>query len=124
MVMKKKLNDKIIFVDIEGTVCTNEDNISDLHVDKTACYNRAVPYMDRIHVINKLYDDGCYIVYWSGRGTVSKIDYKDFTVNQLQSWGAKFHDVQTGNKPHFDVYVCDKSWNSEEWFNGQLLGVK
>ena len=40
----------------------------------------------------------------------------DVTKKQLDEWGAKYHDLQVGNKPHFDVYICDKSHNADIWF--------
>ena len=43
------------------------------------------------------------------------------TKQQIEAWGCKYHDLQVGNKPHFDVYICDKSFNSEAWFHHQKL---
>ena len=34
---------------------------------------------------------------------------------------AKYSDLQVGTKPHFDMYICDKSWNSESFFHRQKL---
>ena len=42
---------------------------------------------------------------------------------QLEDWGAKFHDLIVGEKPHFDLYICDKSVNSEAYFNQQKFHV-
>ena len=36
---------------------------------------------------------------------------------QLLEWGAKYHELHVGGKPHFDMYICDKSWNSESFFH-------
>ena len=43
-------------------------------------------------------------------------DY-DLTKKQLDDWGVKYTDLQVGNKPHFDMYICDKSYNSETYFH-------
>jgi len=45
----------------------------------------------------------------------------NITKTQLQKWGAKYSDLQVGTKPHFDMYICDKSWNSEDFFHRQKL---
>ena len=41
----------------------------------------------------------------------------------LRDWGAKFHDLLVGDKPHFDLYICDKSVNSESYFKRQKFHV-
>ena len=46
--------------------------------------------------INRLYDEGWYITYWTARGGTSKIDYRDFTTKQLQEWGCKFNKLIIG----------------------------
>ena len=50
-----------IYVDIDETICfyNGERNYPD-----------AVPNMDNIAKINKLYDEGHEITYWTARGTV------------------------------------------------------
>lgn len=48
-------------VDIDGTICTNGDC--------SACkYEGSVPLPDRIAKINKLYDEGHIIWYFTARG--------------------------------------------------------
>ena len=70
--------------------------------------------------VNKLYDDGWKIVYWTARGSVSKKDYTEYTRLQLENWGCKFHDLTTGMsenpKPHFDLVIDDKAKRIEELF--------
>ena len=44
-------------------------------------------------------------------------EYYDLTKKQLDDWGVKYTDLQVGNKPHFDMYICDKSYNSETYFH-------
>ena len=48
-------------------------------------------------------------------GATRGIDWTDLTREQLDQWGCKYHQLHMG-KPNFDVYVCDKSFNSEHWF--------
>ena len=55
---------KIIYVDIDGTICTERPNIAKSAVD----YEAAKPLKERIDIINKLYDEGNEIHYWTARG--------------------------------------------------------
>lgn len=101
-----------IFIDIDGTIC------SELPVrpKKREHYEAAEPYTDRIKIINDLYDQGHEIHYWTARGATSNVDWRELTEKQLKQWGCKYHELHIGNKPHFDMYICDKSFNSETWF--------
>ena len=112
---------KTIYVDVDGTICKtkNRPDFDDAPMD----YEGVIPYPDRIKVINELFDQGHTIVYWTARGCKSGIDYTELTKDQLLHWGAKYHDVQVGNKPHFDMYICDKSYNSESWFHNKESGL-
>lgn len=107
----------IIYVDVDGTICTQCSSKE---------YNLAEPDLCRIDKVNKLYDDGHTIHYWTARGTRTGIDWTDVTKKQLKDWGCKYHDLTVGQKPHFDMYICDKSVNADDWFsNGtQLLEPK
>ena len=107
---------KTIFVDIDGTICENRDNLRKEQLDTPIHYSDVKPYPKRIAAINDLYDSGHKIVYWTARGCVSGDDYTELTKDQLLEWGAKYHELQVGNKPFFDMYICDKSYNSESWF--------
>lgn len=102
----------IIYVDIDGTICSENNNKPKTEAD----YLESRPYTDRIEKINKLYDEGNTIVYWTARGASHGIDWTDLTKKQLQDWGCKYHELLMNSKPHFDMYICDKSFNSEEWF--------
>lgn len=93
----------IIYVDIDGTICRTKD--SD--------YKSAEPRQNQIDKINKLYDDGNTIIYWTARGTVTQIDWLNLVKNQLTSWGCKYHDFRTG-KPQYDLWIDDKSKRIEE----------
>jgi len=106
---------KIIFVDIDGTICTQKNNLD--FDDQPIDYSQNKPIPDRIKHINELYDKGHTIVYWTARGCRSGNDYTELTKQQLLEWGCKYHDLQVGNKPHFDMYICDKSYNAATWFH-------
>ena len=118
---------KLIFVDVDGTICTAGRIPHKEFKDIPEDYLDVKPFLDRIKHINSLYDDGKYtIVYWTARGCKSGLidPLYDLTKKQLKDWGAKFHDLQVGNKPHFDMYICDKSFNSDVYFADRWLQCK
>ncbi len=96
-----------IFVDIDETICYYQDERD---------YNLALPIKQRIDKINKLYDEGNKITYYTARGSVTKIDWFEITKKQLDSWGCKYHKISVGEKPEYDLLICDKAINSEEFF--------
>ena len=63
-----------IFVDIDETICFYE---GERH------YPDAVPNLENIAKINKLYDEGHHIKYWTARGSVTKIDWDLITKEQF-----------------------------------------
>ena len=64
--------------------------------------------------INKLYDEGNTITYYTARGTVTRIDWYSLTETQLKKWGAKYHKLSVGEKPNYDILICDKTKRIEE----------
>ena len=114
---------KIIYVDVDGTICQNRDDLRKEQLDTPINYEDVQPYPKRISIINDLYDEGHTIVYWTARGCVTGQDYYEMTKEQLMKWGAKHHDLQVGNKPFFDFYICDKSFNSESFFHAHERGL-
>ena len=99
-----------------------------IDIDETICfysgkrvYELAEPNFDNVAKINKLYDEGWHITYWTGRGESSKRDLRALTLSQLNQWGCKFHDLITGydsnggpTKPNFDLVIDDKAKRIEE----------
>lgn len=102
-------NQKVALVDIDETICFYSGK---------RIYNLAEPNLENIGKINKLYNEGWKIIYWTARGSTSGVDYYGFTELQLSSWGCKFHELITGTtpnpKPHFDLIIDDKSKRIEE----------
>jgi len=94
-----------IYVDIDDTICYTS-------VDKD--YSKSISIEENINKINKLYDEGHMITYWTARGTVTKIDWYDVTKNQLDRWGCKYHNLIVGEKPAYDLLICDKTKRIEE----------
>ena len=77
---------------------------------------------EAIKKINYLYDEGNKIIFMTARGSVSKRDWTQFTVDQLKSWGVKYHELIMNKKPHADFFIDDKAINAEDWRLG--LGNK
>ena len=100
---------KTALVDIDETICFYPNERK---------YNLAVPNMENIAKINKLYNDGWLVIYWTARGSMSGVDFKEFTLGQLDSWGCKYHDLITGTdkypKPFYDMIIDDKAKRIEE----------
>ena len=78
-------------------------------------YSKAIPIPERIQTINKLFDEGNKIVYWTSRGEKGdKIAYK-FTFDQLTSWGCKFTKLKLG-KHKWDLLIDNHCSESNEFF--------
>jgi len=104
----------IIYVDIDETICNYEKG--NKHEERN--YEKARPIIENIKKINKLYDEGNIIVYWTARGSLSGKDWQSLTDRQLKVWGAKYHECKTG-KPVYDLFICDKAINSEIYFSAE-----
>lgn len=97
---------KVAFVDIDETICFYSGDRK---------YNLSEPHPGNINKINKLYDEGWKIIYWTARGSISGKDYREHTLSQLNEWGCKFHELKCGDeKPHFDLVIDDKAKRIEE----------
>jgi len=94
----------LIYVDIDNTIC----------ITNGMDYENSVPIFENIRKINELYEKDNQIFYWTARGTVSKIDWYEITLKQLQEWGCKFHKLSVGEKPPYDLLICDKTKRIEE----------
>jgi mannose-6-phosphate isomerase-like protein (cupin superfamily) len=98
-------------VDLDGTIC----------VVDAACKNTVERYMaakpipERIQRVNRLYDEGNTITYWTARGSESGLDLEELTRAQLLQWGCKFHTLLLG-KPVYDIYIDDKSHNVDTFW--------
>ena len=108
--------------DIDGTICTPGDC-------KSCQYEGATPKKKRIEVINKLYEEGHYIIYMTARAMGRNSDkpheeaakkaeelLKPLTKMQLDIWGCKYHELIMG-KPHADMFIDDKAWPDFTFFN-------
>lgn len=97
-----------IYVDIDETICFYSNKRE---------YTLAEPNFDNINKINKLYDSGNLITYYTARGTINKRELdeiKKITKKQLKKWGCKYHNLSIGEKPAYDLLICDKTKRIEE----------
>lgn len=95
---------KIIYVDIDETICTSPQSRK---------YAAAIPIKENIEKINKLYDRGNTIVYWTSRGSRKQINWYKLTKTQLKEWGAKYNELRV-DKPYYDLFIDDKTLRIEE----------
>jgi len=115
--MKNQIHNKnnttpVAFVDIDETICFYENE---------RIYEQATPSPGNIEKINKLYQSGWKIVYWTARGSAypenkERLEYyRNLTLTQLVEWNASFHELQIGDsKPLYDMIVDDKAVRIEE----------
>ncbi len=103
---------RLIRCDIDDTICRDGPVVEgqDNHP-----YKRKVAIPERIEAMNRLYDEGNTVVYWTARGIDSGKDWTEFTRAQLESWGVKYSAVVCG-KRRFDLLVDDKAQFSETYF--------
>ena len=94
----------IIYVDIDGTICHTEN--SD--------YENSKPRQEQIDKINKLYDEGNEIVYWTARGGTTGINWNKLSKKQLGDWGCKYTRFEVLKKPSWDLFIDDKTKRIEE----------
>ena len=109
--MKLKTS-KVIYVDVDGTICQNRDDLRDQ--DISIAYSDVKPYPDRIAHINSLYDDGHEIVYWTARGGTTGKSWRTFTKQQIDNWGCQYTRIEIRRKPSYDLFIDDKSKRIEE----------
>ena len=104
-------------IDIDETICvpgkTEEER-----------YTGATPIKTRIDIVNRLYDEGNTISYLTARcmgrhkqdAKKAHDEFYDFTKNQLDNWGCKYHALYLG-KPASDYYIDDIAWPDHVFFN-------
>ena len=108
--------------EIDGTICTPG-------TCRECQYEGATPKKDRIEVVNKLYEEGNYIIYMTARamGRHKDLPHEEakqkasdiilpLTKMQLDIWGCKYHELIMG-KPHADMFIDDKGWPDDVFFN-------
>ena len=93
-----------VYVDIDNTIC----------VTKNEDYENAIPIWAHIKKINRLYTEGHTIIYYTARGSVTKKKWYKLTTEQLIKWECKYHELSVGEKPPYDLLICDKTKRIDE----------
>lgn len=101
-----------LYVDIDNTICKTPEAVIDR-------YTLSEPVVERISYLNRLYDEGNIITYWTARGNNSGVNYEELTKEQLQKWGCKYHHLKF-NKPSFDLFIDDKCCESETYWKTHI----
>ena len=99
-----------IYVDVDKTVCRTEGTD----------YSNAKPIHENITRVNRLFDEGNRIVYWTARGMKTGINWRELTESQFAEWGIKYHELRL-DKPAFDVFIDDRAINTIDWENGKWI---
>tara|TARA_B100000029_G_scaffold388221_1_gene384329 strand:+ start:2838 stop:3167 length:330 start_codon:yes stop_codon:yes gene_type:complete len=97
----------VIYVDFDETIARTS-------IDRD--YASSEPIHENIDMVNTLYDKGHTIIYWTARGTLKKDNYFKVTLNQLDKWGCKYHELRMG-KPYYDLFIDDKNLNVKDLHN-------
>ena len=108
---------KTICFDIDNTICKTVGND----------YKNAKPHKAKVLLINKLYEKGHIIKFFTSRfmgrtndnATEARKKAKKITLSQLKKWNMKFHKIYFG-KPSSDFYVDDKNLNFKSNWTTQL----
>lgn len=91
----------IKFIDIDGTICRTPG----------VEYEKARPIPEAIELVNRWYDRGDTIVYWTARGALLGKDWRPLTEKQLAAWGCKYHELRL-DKPLFDELYDDRAYHA------------
>lgn len=97
----KKRAQKVYYFDIDGTI-TNETEGWD--------YKNRTPRADVIRNMHDISEEGGKIILWTARYSVDR----EVTIKWLKEHYVPYAELVM-DKPFWDVYVCDKSFNVEHW---------
>ena len=93
----------IYVVDIDGTIC-------DTPVGQ---YEKSEPMMDRIEKLNKIYDEGNSIIFYTARGMGR---FKGDGIKDVITSTSFPHLELRMGKQHAHYFIDDKGINSEDFF--------
>jgi len=93
---------QVYFFDIDGTITVETEGWD---------YLKRTPRLEVIDKINTLYDSGVvHVVFWTSRLSIDR----KATEFWMDVHAVKYHELKFG-KPFFDLYICDKAINIEQW---------
>ena len=105
--------------DLDGTLCNNTYGE----------YEKAIPNTKAIEKINRLFDEGHYIIIFTARymgkfnGDIKKVYEFGYakTKKQIDNWNLKYNDLILG-KPEFDLVIDDKNFAyNEDWISNNFI---
>lgn len=102
---------KTYIFDIDKTICKwkcKEDHMK-YYIENL------IPMKSIIKKINRLYDKGHPIIFMTGRGAITGVDWREETEKQLNAWGVKYHKLKFIKKPLDYLYVDDKACSPKEF---------
>lgn len=88
---------KSYIFDIDGVIAKPNETLE---------YEKSLPDMNIIYLINQLYDAGNEIILFTARGYKTGIDWTQITCEQMRRWGVKYTKLMF-NKPAGDFYIDD-----------------
>jgi uncharacterized HAD superfamily protein len=90
--------------DIDGVLVTTVEKLD---------YMLGEPMHENIALVNRLYYAGHHITLYTARGTLTGIDWRERTEQQMKKFGVLYHELVMG-KPAANYYVDDKLTTMEE----------
>jgi hydroxymethylpyrimidine pyrophosphatase-like HAD family hydrolase len=88
-------------IDLDGTLCEERSTFE-------KCL--AAPFQSAIDKVNRLHDEGHFIIIYTARGWA---EFKA-TEDWLRKHDVRYHVLMCG-KPHYDVWVDDRACNAKDW---------
>ena len=87
---------KVIAVDLDGVLCEEGPWTPEGIINRR-------PKPENIELVNRLYDEGNFIVIWTGR----REEDRPYTEAWLKAHRVKYH-VLVMNKPYYDIYIEER----------------
>ena len=102
--------------DLDGTIC---DTPCDPDGNNKRYWD-SIPIPFMVETINRLYDEGHYIIIMTARGRGSGKDWTNQTKKSLKDWRVKYHELEPMfHKPTADLFIDDKGVNVSDWILNQ-----
>ena len=72
-------------------------------------YKSSYPIPFMIDQVNRLFQDGHYIILQTARGKSSGLDWTELTIKQLKEFKCNYHELfPMFTKPNADIFIDDK----------------
>ena len=94
-----KKDNQTLVIDVDGVVASLVED---------GYYSKAKPIQENIFLINQLKTAGLKIIFYTARGSLTGINWKQVTKDQFKEWGLLFDELKFG-KPAADLYIDDKA---------------